>query len=120
MSIFDDLIRVDKNGKFSYNAWIEWEHFLIPNKPEWFREILRNLMVLFGHCLNCTTLDGCYLSNSNRPEQPLHEERDCKKKSLNYSKVKTNANAECQLKNLLSMYLQIMKIQKEKTKYSMI
>ena len=95
MSIFDDLIRVDKNVKFSYNAWIEWEHFLISNKPELFREILRNLMVLFGHCLNCTTLDGCYLLNSNRPEQPLHENCDCKKKSLNYSKVKTNANAEC-------------------------
>ena len=95
MSIFDDLIRVDKNVKFSYNAWIEWEHFLIPNKPEWFREILRNLMTLLGHCLNCTALDGCYLSNSNRPEQPLHENCDCKKKSLNYSKVKTNANAEC-------------------------
>ena len=49
MSIFDDLIRIDENGNLSYNGWIEWDHFLIPNKPEWFREILRNLMALLGH-----------------------------------------------------------------------
>ena len=61
MSIFDDLIQIRENGEIVYNQWIEWDHFLIPNKPEWLREILRNLMALFGHCMNCSALDGCYL-----------------------------------------------------------
>ncbi len=97
MNIFDDLIRIDENGNVSYNSWIEWDHFLIPNKPEWLRELLRNLMAIFCHCLNCTALDGCYLLDTNRPEQPLHENCDCKKKSINYSTVKTNAKAECEI-----------------------
>lgn len=44
MGIFDDLIQIGENGEVIYNQWIEWDHFLIPNKPEWFREILRNIM----------------------------------------------------------------------------
>lgn len=95
MSIFDDLIRIDENGNLSYNGWIEWDHFLIPNKPKWFREILRNLMALLGHCLNCTALDGCYLLDSNCPEQPLHEHCHCKKNNVSFSVVKKNSNAEC-------------------------
>ena len=44
MSIFDDLIKIDNDGNFVYNKWIEWEHFLIPNKPDWLRQILRATM----------------------------------------------------------------------------
>ncbi len=97
MNVFNDLIKVDENGNIRYNKWIEWEHFLIPNKPEWLRDILRNLMVIFAHCLNCTALDGCYLLDNNKPKQPLHEHCDCRKKVVSFSKVKTNSYAECNI-----------------------
>lgn len=98
MGIFDNLIQIGENGEIVYNQWIEWDHFLISNKPEWLREILRNIMALFGHCTNCTALDGCYLVTRNMPEQPLHERCDCKKKNISQVIVKSNANAECDIR----------------------
>ena len=95
MNMFDNLIRIDKNGNLIYNNWIEWDHFLIPNKPEWFRTLLRNIMVLLKHCMNCTSLDGCYLVETNMPNQPLHKNCDCDKKNINFSKVKAKANSYC-------------------------
>ncbi len=50
MSIFDDLIKIDNDGNFVYNKWIEWNHFLIPNKPERLRNIMRELLAFLGHC----------------------------------------------------------------------
>lgn len=97
MSIFDDFIRFDENENLSYNRWIEWDHFLIPNKPEWFREILRNLMAIFAHCMSCSALDGCYLLDTNRPKQPLHEHCDCRKKDISFSKVENKSYAECDI-----------------------
>ncbi len=70
MSVFDDLIHIGENGELIFNQWIEWDHFLIPNKPQWFREILRNVMALLGHCMECTSLDGCYLVRKNTPRLP--------------------------------------------------
>ena len=98
MSVFKDLIQIGENGEIIYNQWIEWDHFLIPNKPEWFREILRNIMAIFGHCMNCSALDGCYLVVRNMPKQPLHEKCHCNKKDIAYAKVKRYANAECDLR----------------------
>ena len=37
MGVFDELIKVDIEGNIVYNKWIEWDHFLIPNKPDWLR-----------------------------------------------------------------------------------
>ena len=62
------------------------------------REILRNIMAIFCHCMNCTASDGCYLVTRNMPEQPLHERCDCKKKNISQSIVKSNANAECDIR----------------------
>lgn len=98
MSIFDDLITVNEQGEIIYNQWVEWDHFLIPNKPEWFRELLRNLMLTLGHCLNCSALDGCYFVLRNMPLQPLHENCDCSKKEISFSKVKNKSNSECNIK----------------------
>lgn len=98
MGIFDDLIQIGENGEIVYNQWIEWDHFLIPNNPEWLREILRNIMAMFGHCMNCTALDGCYLVTRNMPEQPLHERCDCRKNNISQSIVRSNANAECDIR----------------------
>lgn len=116
MSIFDNLIQIGENGEIVYNQWIEWDHFLIPNKPEWLREILRNIMALFGHCMNCSALDGCYLVKRNMPAQPLHENCDCRKKDISYSKVKNNATAECDIRKFTEYVFRNNKDSKGKNK----
>lgn len=116
MSIFDNLIQIGENGEIVYNQWSEWDHFLIPNKPEWLREILCNIMALFGHCMNCSALDGCYLIKRNMPEQPLHENCDCRNKDISYSKVKNNATAECDIRKFTEYVFRNSKDSKGKTK----
>lgn len=116
MSIFDDIIQIGKNGEIVYNQWIEWDHFLIPNKPEWLREILRNIMALLDHCMNCSALDGCYLVERNMPKQPLHENCDCLKKDISYSKVKNNATAECDIRKFTEYVFKNIEDSKGKNK----
>ena len=100
MSVFDDLIKIDKDGNFSYAGWIEWNHFLVPNKPPKLRQIMRNLMALFGHCKKCTSLDGCYLQDNNRPELPLHLNCDCNRLNISFNKLMTNTNANFPVEKL--------------------
>lgn len=116
MGVFDDLIHIGENGGLLFNQWIEWDHFLIPNKPEWFRELLRNIMALFGHCMNCTSLDGCYLVTRNMPEQPLHDNCDCRKKDITYSNVKYSAIAECDIRKFTEYVFKNVKDSKGKNK----
>lgn len=97
MSVFDGLIQIDENGNIVVNSWIEWDHFLIPNKPESLRKIMRDILAFFGHCKKCSALDGCYLVDDNRPKQPLHPNCDCQRKSTSFSNVKTSASANCPL-----------------------
>ena len=59
MNTFDNLVQVDIDGAIVYNQWIEWDHFLVPNKPDWLRDLIRNVIALFGHCMTCSALDGC-------------------------------------------------------------
>lgn len=95
---------------------LEHHHFLIPNKPEWLREIIRNIMALYGHCMNYSALDGCYLVKRNMPEQPLHENCDCRKKDISYSKVKNNATAECDIRKFTKYVFRNSKDSKGKNK----
>lgn len=95
MNVFDGLISVNEKGEIISTDWIEWDHFLIPNKPMWFRNMLRNILAMKGHCLTCTSLDGCYFVRSIMPEQPLHPHCDCKKKAISYGIVQRNAKAVC-------------------------
>lgn len=97
MSVFDDLIQIDDYGNPVYNQWIEWDHFLIPNKPESLRNIMRDILAFLGHCKKCSAIDGCYLLDDNRPEQPLHKNCDCKRITILFSDVKTRASANCPL-----------------------
>lgn len=48
------------NGQIVNNQWIEWDHAGVPNKPKEFRDIIRFILSLLCHCMNCTTIDGCY------------------------------------------------------------
>lgn len=96
MSIFEDVISVDNNGNIIYNEWIEWDHFLVPTEPEWYRDIMRALLAILGHCLRCTSLDGCYFINTKKPED-IHDFCDCTNFKIPFSKVKNNAIAECNI-----------------------
>ena len=116
MNVFDNLIHMGENGELVFNQWIEWDHFLIPNKPEWFREVLRNIVALFGHCMTCTALDGCYLVARNMPEQPLHDNCDCRKKNTAYSSVKNSALAECDIRKFTEYVFKNVKDSKGKNK----
>ena len=69
---------------------MDWvESFLIPNKPEILRKFLRKMMSFLGHCLKCSALDGCYLLENNRPEQPLHPNCDCSRYNIQVDEVKS-------------------------------
>lgn len=94
MSVFDDLVQIDDNDQIIFNDWIEWNHFLIPNKPEILRNLMRKLMAFLSHCKKCTALDGCYLLDNNKPDLPLHPHCDCKKINITYDKIKYNAKAD--------------------------
>ena len=97
MSVFDELIQIDSKGNILYNKWIEWEHFLIPNKPESLRNVMRELLAFFGHCKRCSALDGCYLVDNNRPEQPLHLNCDCTRNNISLNTIQSKATADCPL-----------------------
>ncbi len=56
MGLFDNYEEV--NGQIIDTSWIEWDHFLVPNKPEWLRTIFRNLMAIFGIVVGCYILKG--------------------------------------------------------------
>ena len=83
------------NGQIVNNQWIEWDHVGVPNKPKEFRDIIRFVLSLLGHCMNCTALDGCYFVERNMPKHPLHERCDCKKIKISSSVVKINSKADC-------------------------
>lgn len=98
MNIFDFLKINTKGNNLEFNEWVEWTHYSIPNSPLWFREIVRHLILVFGHCLNCSALSGCYFVSANMPSYPLHENCDCGKLVIDFSKVKNNAKAKCDIR----------------------
>ena len=63
------------------DGWIKWFHSGIPDEPEWQRKIVRAIAALFGHCMECTALSGCYFKDdiSRCPERPRHTNCDCEK-----------------------------------------
>lgn len=91
--IFGGVIQFDKEGNISINRWVEWWHFMVPNKDDFFRKIIRHVLAIFKHCLCCTALDGCYLVSSNCPESKIHPNCDCKQLGVDFEKVSKNAEA---------------------------
>ena len=85
---------LNSDGYIVNNSWIEWEHFLIPNKPKLLRDVIRSILAFLGHCEKCTALDGCFLMDNNRPDFPLHQNCDCERKNIGFEKVKTMSMAE--------------------------
>lgn len=95
--MFNDIKENDL-GEIVFYKWEEWEHFLIPNKPMWLRDIMRNFMAQNYHCLKCTVLDGCYFLTNKKPDLPLHINCDCKVKGVSTNKVKENVKALCDIR----------------------
>ena len=100
MGVFDDFSEID--GKVVDNTWIEWWHFMVPNKNNWFRKLIRGILAKRGHCLKCSVLDGCYFVKWNMPrnEVPntdglLHPKCDCRILNVEFSKVRQKINAKC-------------------------
>lgn len=114
MGVFENYKEV--NGQIINTNWIEWDHFIIPNKPKWLRQIFRNIVALLGHCMDYTALDGCFLIAGNMPKQPLHENCDCQKKNLNASIVKIKSNAECDIRKFTDYIFKNTKDSKGKNK----
>ncbi len=96
MNVFENFEEID--GQIINNNWIEWYHFGIPNEESLHRELVRISMLIFGHCLICTKLDGCYFVERKMPQMPQHERCDCQKMSLSSWKVKHSAKAECDVR----------------------
>lgn len=96
MKVFENFEMV--NGEIVDNRWIEWYHFGIPNKEGFWRKMSRNIMRIFGHCLICTKLDGCYFVERKMPDLPQHPRCDCKKKNKNIDEVKSKIYAECDIR----------------------
>lgn len=83
------------NGQIVNNQWVEWDHAGVPNKPKELRDIIRFVLSLLGHCMNCTSLDGCYFLERNMPKLQLHERCDCKKIKISKETVNLTAKADC-------------------------
>lgn len=116
MSVFSDLIFIEKDGNIKYNQWVEWQHFLIPNKPEWLREIIRNILALLGHCMSCSALAGCYFVRKNMPYQPIHERCDCTNNNIIFTTVKNNAEANCDIRKFTEYIFKSSESSKGKNK----
>lgn len=63
------------------DGWVKWFHSGIPDELEWQRKITRAIAAIFGHCMECTALSGCFFKDdiSRCPEYPRHTNCDCKK-----------------------------------------
>ena len=99
MGMFD-FIKFDNDGNAVYNQWVEWNHFLIPNKPIAVRDFVRKLMFSLGHCKPCTALDGCYFIEENMPPLPIHPNCDCDKINIRHEKLYHNSSATCSIEKI--------------------
>ena len=93
--MLEDIIKLDVLGNFINTQWIEITHGLVPNKPDWYRQFIRNILAFFGHCKECTILDGCYFLETKSPELPIHDRCDCIGKNIPISLVIRNAISFC-------------------------
>lgn len=61
--------------------WAMWYHEGIPDGPEEVREEKRRKAATEGHCLDCTSMSGCYFIDGEKtfPKYPHHDNCHCKK-----------------------------------------
>ena len=63
------------------DKWAKWYHYGIPDFPEDGREIARQFAATQWHCLDCTSMSGCFfIDEANTfPKYPHHPNCHCKK-----------------------------------------
>lgn len=71
--------------------------FFNSKQAQTFKKFYERVSTFLGHCKKCSALDGCYLLENNRPEQPLHPNCDCKRTAISTSIVKKQISANCPL-----------------------
>lgn len=84
----------------SPDKWVKWFHAGIPDEPEWQRQIARAVAMIFGHCMECTALSGCYFKDEEIlkcPKHPQHENCDCKKINIGVP----SAVADCDINKFI-------------------
>ena len=81
MGVFDNLIKVDENGDFATQGWIEWKH--MPG----------GIM----HCPMCLVLDKCWFNEAKCPKLPLHEKCHCLGIAIAKPITNVTSRAECPL-----------------------
>ena len=61
--------------------WVKWYHEGIPDGPKDARDAKRTAMALWGHCLECTSMSGCYFIDGTNtcPKHPHHNFCHCEK-----------------------------------------
>lgn len=81
MNVFDELIKIDEDGNFSFVGWVERKH--IP----W------GLL----HCKTCLALDKCWFNNALKPKLPQHRKCHCVVKNITRPMPNITAEAKCDL-----------------------
>lgn len=99
MGVFDNYKEID--GKVFDTTFVQWIHTGIPNSPDLVRWFMRIWAMLFGHCLRCTALSGCYFANYNMPgnldnaEGLLHPHCHCHIEGISNTTLKYDVNVVC-------------------------
>lgn len=99
MGVFENFREVD--GKVVDISFIQWMHVSIPNSPNLVRWLMRIWAMLFGHCLRCTALSGCYFAKYNMPGDInntyglLHSHCHCYIENVSNSTLIYNVNTVC-------------------------
>ena len=99
MGVFENFKEID--GKVVDTSFIQWIHTGIPNSPDLVRWFMRIWAMLFGHCLRCTALSGCYFAKYNMPgdinnsEGLLHPHCHCYVENISSTTLKYDVSAIC-------------------------
>ena len=99
MGVFDNFQEI--NGKVIDSSFVQWTHTDIPNSPDILRWIMRVWATLFGHCLKCTALSGCYFAkfnmpgDINSPDGLLHPHCHCFVEDISNPTLKYEVSAVC-------------------------
>lgn len=112
MGVFNDIQLVGDN--ILNTRWVKYYHFGIPDEPETLRWLARAWMLMFGHCLQCTALSGCYFAKSKLPTGQtdefaesnlgglLHDKCHCAVIDVNVSGIAAKAVAFCSIDKFIN------------------
>lgn len=98
MNEFSNIIEYD--DQIVCNEWVKWKHIGIIDEPEWLRDFIRAIAALFGHCLQCTALSGCYFATYNKPKYRQHFACHCTLTKIPSPVEDLSATAYCDIRKV--------------------